>query len=276
MKIESIRPKIRFADQLEYTASRTLSKTYDSRMLYITSGSGRIELDGKESQIEAGLLIIFKSGVAYKFFPTPTFKAYAIDFDLDGEHDVSSGFLPPVPIHLFDESKMHKTEDFENSTFLSEPFAQCVRPEIGEEIRSLVGEYTSGRRFCRERAELMLTGLLLDIERRSVVSSKGELCALAVTDYISEHYLEPLTNASVARAFGYDPCYLGRVVKLYTGSTIHRILIQKRIEVGIKLLLATDLPLDVIAERTGFCSAAHFSKRCRAITGNTPSYYRKS
>jgi AraC-like DNA-binding protein len=49
---------------------------------------------------------------------------------------------------------------------------------------------------------------------------------------------------------------------------------KKRVEEGVKLLLTTDLILDEIAERIGFSSASHFSKRCKEITGNNPSFYR--
>jgi len=40
--------------------------------------------------------------------------------------------------------------------------------------------------------------------------------------------------------------------------------------------MTTDLTLDAIAERVGFCSAAHFSRKCKEQTGNNPSKYRKN
>lgn len=276
MRIEDIRPRIRFADKLEYTAARALSKTYDSRMLYIISGGGSITVDGQMHPIEAGLLIVFQGGTAYSFSPEPAFSAFAVDFDLIGEYDVSTGFLAPVPPRLFDGALLHKSAEFENSTFLSSPLVMREAHGAGAELRALVEEYTSARRFARERAELMLSGLLLDLERQSLTSSKTEKCCAAVLDYIAEHYAEEITNASLARTFGHDPCYLGRLVKQHTGTTIHSLLIKKRVEMGIKLLLTSDMTLDVIAEKIGFCSAAHFSRRCRSVTGSTPSYYRKN
>ena len=276
MKIEEIRPRIRFADRLEYTAARAFSKTYDSRMLYITDGSGTITVGERECPIEAGLLVIFQGGVPYSFSPDPSFFAFAVDFDLIGEYDVSAGFLAPRPLKLYDEALLHKVAAFENSSFLAEPLIMRDVPGVGEEIRALVEEYTSARRFSRERAELMLGCLLLDLERRALASSKTEICCARVMEYIAEHYAEPITNVSLARTFGHDPCYLGRVVKQHTGGTIHSLLIQKRVEVGVKLLLTSDMTLDIIAEKVGFCSAAHFSRRCKSITGNNPSHYRKN
>ena len=275
MRISEIKPKIRFADKLEYTVGRSASKTYDSRLIYITSGGGTFTVGGVKRTVGVGTVIAFQGGIAYKYSPTPSFTAYAIDFDIVDGYDTDSGFILPVPVRTFDESLLHQNVQFEDSDFLSEPFASTAGVRVGAEIRKAVEEYNRGGRFCKERAELFLCGVLLELAGRYYAPTKGERCAEAVAEYISTHYLDNITNSSLARTFGYDPCYLGRVVKLYTGNTIHDLLTKKRVEEGVKLLLTTELNVEVIAERVGFCSAAHFSNRCKAFTGNSPSYYRK-
>ena len=276
MRIEEIRPKIRFAERLEYTAARPVSKTYDCRLLYVTGGSGTINVGEKRAKIEEGLLVIFTGGVAYSFSPSPSFEAYAIDFDLVGGYDTESGFLPPVPLRLFDSSLLHEVPRIENSAVFVQPFARTHRRSIGERVRELVEAYRAKKRFGKARAELILAEIFLDLEDNLEDLGKGARCAAFVTEYIDAHYCENVTNSTLARLVGHDPCYLGRVVKLHTGYTIHRLLIKKRVEAGVKLLLTTDLTLDLIAERTGFSSAAHFSKICKAVTGNNPSLYRKN
>jgi len=276
MLIEEIRPKIRFADKLEYTARRRLSKTYDSRMLYIIEGSGRMTVGGTDVTIERGLLIIFQSGTAYKYTPTPSFSALAIDFDPIGDYETDTGFYTPVSPQVFDESKKHEHAFFNNSEILSEPFIEIIRPSVAENIRVLVDEFKSEKPFCKARSELMLAAIILDLARRFSTAGKSERTATKVNAYLSEHYLEPITNTTLAKVFGHDACYLNRIVKQYTGFSIHKLLLKKRIDEGIKLLISTDLTLEEIAERCCFCSAAHFSRRCKDITGNTPSYYRKN
>ena len=275
MKITELSPKIRFADKLEYTASRSVSKTYDSRLIYVTSGEGYFTLEGTRHKVSQGTLIAFQGGTGYKYLPSPSFTAYAIDFDSVDGYETDSGFILPVDARLFDESLLHKVVYFEDSDFLSRPFIECVGVRIGDEVRRVVEEFGRGGRFCKERAEHFLFCLLLELAGRYYVPSKVERCVEAVVEYISAHYRDDLTNNALAKNFGYDPCYLGRAVRLHTGSTIHSLLLKKRVEEGIKLLLTTDMNLDVIAERVGFCSAAHFSKSCKKITGNSPSDYRK-
>ncbi len=274
MKIEEISPAIRFADRFEYTCARPLSKTYDSRLLYITSGSGSITVDGKSAAAERGLLVLFQGGVPYKFEPSPAFVAFAVDFDLSAGYECG-GFLLPCPTALFDEQRLHARAAFEDSDFLSAPFMAEVNAGIGEDIRRLTEEYNSGKLFSKKRAELMLGGVLLELARRAAQRTKGARCAERAVAYIGEHYRESVSNEDIAAALGHEACYLNRTVKLYTGSSIHRLLNKKRVEEGVKLLLATDLSVDEIAERVGFCSASHFSKRCKDILGNSPSFYRK-
>ena len=276
MLIEEIRPKIRFADGLEFSARRRLSKTYDARMIYVIDGDGSITVGDTERKIERGLLIIFQSNTPYKYTPQPSFRAFTIDFDPIGEYSTSEGCLAPVSARSFDVEKSHEQVRFSNSELLSSPFMEIVRPSVAESIRILVEEYKSQKLFCKARAELMLAGVILDLARRFSAVTKGERSASKVNEYLSEHFLEPLSNTSLARIFGHDACYLNRIVKQHTGYSIHKLLMKKRVEEGVKLLISTDLTLEEIAERSGFCSAAHFSKRCKDITGNLPSYYKKA
>ena len=75
--------------------------------------------------------------------------------------------------------------------------------------------------------------------------------------------------------FNYDSCYLNRIVKNYTGLSLHAFVLKYRVDMGVKLLLTTDYTLDDIAEKTGFFSASHFLIRCKELTGHLPSHYRK-
>ena len=274
MKIEEINPTIRFADRFEYTTSRPLSKTYDSRLIYVIDGAGSITVADKSESIRRGLLVLFQSGVPYKFEPKPSFVAFAVDFDLVGGYPCA-GFTLPVISSAFDEQKAHERAYFDDNSFLQEPFLSHVHSGIGDDVRRLVEEYNSGRQFSKRRAEVMLASLFFELARTLTQSSKGAKLAERVVEYISEHYREPITNKGIAAHFGHEPCYLNRTVKFNTGMPIHRLLLKKRVEEGVKLLLATDLTLEEIAERVGFCTASHFSNRCKEISGKSPSFYRQ-
>ena len=273
MKIEEMRPVIRFANRCEYTGTRPLSRTYDSRLLYITDGSGSVTIEGESMEIEKGVLLMFQGGVSYKFEPKNRFSALAVDFDLLEGYSCENLILP-VPAALFDESNLHTRVEFEDSEFLSKPILTKTHASVGDDLHAIVEEYNSGRLYSKKRAEIMFASLLLWLARSLSQRSKSAKSAEKVLDYIAEHYSEPISNTSIAAVFGHEPCYLNRTVKQHFGSSIHRLVNKKRVEEGVKLLLTTDLILDEIAERIGFSSASHFSKRCKEITGNNPSFYR--
>ncbi len=273
MKIEELKPHIRFADRYAYTSSRPLAMTYDSRLLYVVDGKGSITVDGENYEFSKGFLVVFQGGTPYKLDPKDNFSAIAVDFDLKEGYNCDS-LIIPVPVMLFDRSKLHARVEFEDGDFLSEPFCNHVHPGIGEDLRRLVEEYNSGKLYSKRRAEMMLGSIFLELARSITQRSKGAKSAERVLDYISEHYREPISNTSIAAVFGHEACYLNRTVKQHLGSSIHRLVNKKRVEEGIKLLLTTDLVLDEIAERVGFSSASHFSKRCKDITGNNPSFYK--
>ena len=92
-------------------------------------------------------------------------------------------------------------------------------------------------------------------------------------DYLHEHYAEPLTNESLAKAFGYHPYHLGRLFKTFTGQTLHAYLLELRLEKALECLLNDTLPIGEVAARNGFVSAEHFSTAFHKKYGQPPSRF---
>ena len=275
MKLSQVSPSIRFADRLLYTGERRLSKTYDCRMLYVLEGEGEITLDGEVHHLVPGALVLFQAETAYRFSPRPRFLAIAIDFDLTGDYDTESGALSPAPISRFDPAASHGRFVFEDTDFLSSAYVNVDGRRHLPFIEAILEEYRGRRPYSAEIASIRLKEQLLILARSGLAAEGRARIAERVVAYISEHYAEPLTNEAIAAVFGHDAAYLGRAVKRYTGEPIHRLLVRRRVEGAIRLLLTTDEPLETIAEQVGFYGAAHLCAKCKALTGNSPSFYRK-
>ena len=275
MKLSQVSPSIRFADRLLYTGERRLSKTYDCRMLYVLEGEGEITLDGEVHHLVPGALVLFQAETAYRFSPRPRFLAIAIDFDLTGDYDTDSGALSPAPISRFNPAASHGRFVFEDTDFLSTAYVNVDGRRHLPFIEAILEEFRGRRPYSAEIASIRLKEQLLILARSGFAAEGSVRIAERVVAYISEHYAEPLTNEAIAAVFGHDAAYLGRAVKRYTGEPIHRLLVRRRVEGAIRLLLTTDEPLEVIAEQVGFYGAAHLCAKCKALTGNSPSFYRK-
>ena len=97
----------------------------------------------------------------------------------------------------------------------------------------------------------------------------------AVMDWMFEHVDEPMTVHQLARLAAMSPRHFARRFVEVTGTTPVRWLTHQRILRAQDLLAATSLPIDVIASRVGFGTAANLRQHFRRETSTTPAAYRQ-
>ena len=275
MKITDVKPTIRFLDQVTYTINRGFTKTYDCRLIYVLGGEGSIYVNRKEYPIREGLFIMFQAGTLYRLTPNPSFRAVVADFDFTDKYKERTAVYSPIPKEEFNCAYMHENIHFEDAEVFNVPIAEhdCFYLEVA--LLELVKEYNEKRPFYEEKSSNLLKNIFLEFARNQLYEEKPLQLAVSVVEYIYNNYRKDVSNNTLAKIFNYDPCYLNRVIKKYTGLSLHAFVLRHRVEMGVKLLLTTSYTLDEIAAETGFFSASHFSLRCKERTGRLPSYYRK-
>jgi AraC family transcriptional regulator of arabinose operon len=82
--------------------------------------------------------------------------------------------------------------------------------------------------------------------------------------------------ARIAAAAHVTPAHLVRRFRAELGITPMAYLWQRRVAIGLDLLTGTGLPIGTVAERAGFKSSYHFSRRVRAHAGVPPSEVRRA
>ncbi|GCE12907.1 AraC family transcriptional regulator [Tengunoibacter tsumagoiensis] len=88
--------------------------------------------------------------------------------------------------------------------------------------------------------------------------------------YILMHLSEDLTLEKIADVVAMSPAHLIRLFQAQLQTTPMAYVWQQRVQLGIRLLEQTGLTVGTIAERCGFQSRFHFSRRIRQVSGATP------
>jgi transcriptional regulator GlxA family with amidase domain len=87
---------------------------------------------------------------------------------------------------------------------------------------------------------------------------------------------EPLDVAALARHARVSPRTFARRFRAETGTTPLRWLHRRRVGEARRLLETTALPVEQVAERSGFGTAASLREHFRRVTSTTPTAYRRA
>lgn len=143
--------------------------------------------------------------------------------------------------------------------------------ELAEELAD------PGRIGAREVVAGLLTRVLVAAARLAP-AVPGVLDPLVerVFDEIEATFREPVSVGDVARALGYTPGHLTTVVRERTGRPLLEWITERRMTEVRRMLRETDLPLGVVAARTGLRDATYLVRRFRHRYGITPQRWRRS
>ncbi|MEH7333048.1 response regulator [Neobacillus drentensis] len=94
-------------------------------------------------------------------------------------------------------------------------------------------------------------------------------------DYINKNIKNELTQKEVADHVHLNPSYLSVLFKEHVKLTFSEYVTRRRIQRAKELLISTNLPINDIAEESGYKTAKYFIKIFKELEGLTPSAYRK-
>ena len=134
-----------------------------------------------------------------------------------------------------------------------------------------------GRIGARDAASALLTRVLIAAARLAPSApAPPDPLVTRVFDEIEATFGDPVSAADVAQALGYTPGYLTTVVRERTGRTLLEWITERRMTEVRRMLRDTDLPLAVVAARTGLRDATYLVRRFKDRYGITPDRWRRS
>jgi AraC family transcriptional regulator len=97
-----------------------------------------------------------------------------------------------------------------------------------------------------------------------------------VLDYLNTYMNRNIQLAELADLVQMSQFHFLRLFRASCGTTPHRYLVERRVEVAKSLLLQDDMSLAEVAYRLGFADQSHFSRHFRRITGAPPGRLRRA
>jgi AraC family transcriptional regulator, transcriptional activator FtrA len=92
--------------------------------------------------------------------------------------------------------------------------------------------------------------------------------------WLQEHLNEPITVEDLAARSAMSPRTFARRFLASTGTTPYQWLVRQRVQLAQRLLEMSDLPIDSVAEKSGFSTAANLRKHFSRAVHTSPQAYR--
>ena len=94
--------------------------------------------------------------------------------------------------------------------------------------------------------------------------------------YIETNFDKSINLKNIADSVHLSPIHFHNLFSEATGMSPHQHLINCRIDNAKKLLWDTEIPISVVAEKSGFNCQQYLNKIFKKETGFTPTAYRKN
>jgi AraC family transcriptional activator FtrA len=94
--------------------------------------------------------------------------------------------------------------------------------------------------------------------------------------WVQEHLDQPVSVAELADRSAMSRRTFARRFAASTGTTPYQWLLRQRLQLAQRLLETSDLPIDLVAERSGFVTAGNLRKHFGRVVRTTPQSYRNT
>ncbi|MFB9330394.1 helix-turn-helix domain-containing protein [Paenibacillus aurantiacus] len=244
-------------------------------IVHIHAGSGTFFIDQTLYDVKPGDLFLIPGDTIHRALPDAADPVVATSLYF------SPLLIPPniygdgfSYLDAFEQSKLVKQYQLDTRTY---------RDTIEQQFERIEEELSEKRPGCRQAVQLALQHLLLVLARHTTPANAVASVPAGhvwpwigqALQYIEEHLFADIHLPQLAREAAVSPSHFSRVFKQLTGMNVTEYILTKRILSAKELLSRTDDKISDIAAQCGFESLPYFHKKFKAVTGSTPSRFRR-
>lgn len=242
-------------------------------LAYVLEGDGITTINGKSEPLKKGdfYVIDYDSSHSYESEYT-NFKIINCLFSpqmIDSSFRENMKFDDAMATYFFKVSGRH----------INQPAANCLyfdeTGEIGTLFENMLEEFLNNEEGCFELLRYYLRTILIKLARSIGSTNKVSDDIKLVIDSISKRCNENISLGDIAAEIHLSLPYLSSKFKRETGMTFTKYLQNVRIETAASLLTATHMPIEAIAEQSGYKDLNTFYVVFKRLTNVTPNEYRK-
>lgn len=142
-------------------------------------------------------------------------------------------------------------------------------------LRRLAADAALGRDAERSTFELLVALVENANGPADAETVRARDVVLSAIKFIDDRYSHPISLRDVASSVGLSAGYLTGFMRHYTGRTVQRWIVHRRIAEAAKLLAETLLPINVVSDRVGYDDRAYFTRQFQRIAGVSPREWRR-
>lgn len=248
-------------------------------MTYVWRGQCRQTISGRKVTLQEGDAVLLDMNTVHAMEPLsendiviavimePEFLTRELYGTLSSS-GVVSGFLVDA---LTEGQKKHRYLLFRRD----EKQALKIRETMNTLLKEYYGDQPGRSVYIRSLMSILFTLLLRTMQSTadSGDSAKDNALFLSILRYIEKNY-KTCTLEETAAHFGFHPNYLSAYLKKHSGRTYKDWVISERMMQAGILLRDGSLPVEVIAQQTGYDNIGFFYRKFKEYYHLSPAQYR--
>jgi AraC-like DNA-binding protein len=251
---ENIVPEINYLVQRkctpEWRIGRDTIDFYD--ITYVTAGSARYTIDGKEFAVSEGDLLCIPPGHerAARALPEKLMHCFAINFFAYN----LAGNPARIPFPLLSHIGLRR-----------DLIRHC------QELTTAWIEKEPGYIIKTRGVLLLILNILYEHIVYNIDSSTRDYRVKKICRHIALHYAEKFSVKKAAEMTGLNPVYFGALFRQQTGLTLHQYIARIRVKNGENMLRSGEYKVCEAAEYCGYSDVFYFYRQFKRVLGYAPS-----